>query len=75
MSKFLEAAQWDDLKNAFDSKTAVLVIKGLYAHKDLNRDEIDLMLKNHQVNFSDDEVDNDVINTFVSTNIDWDELF
>ena len=75
MSKFLEAAKWDDLKNAFDSKTAVLVIKGLYAHKDLNRDEIDLMLKNHQVNFSDDEVDNDVINTFVSTNIDWDELF
>ena len=33
------------------------------------------MLKNHQVVFSDDEVDNDVINTFVSTNIDWNELF
>ena len=75
MSKFLEAAKWDDLKNAFYSKTAVLVIKGIYEHKDLKPEEIDLMLKNHQINFTDDEVDNDVINTFVSTNIDWNELF
>ena len=75
MADFLEAAKWDDLKNSFDSKTAVKVIKGLYEHKDVKPEEIDLMLKNHQVVFSDDEVDNDVINTFVSTNIDWNELF
>ena len=75
MANFLEAAKWDDLKNSFDSKTAVKIIKGLYEHRDLKPEEIDLMLKNHQVIFSDDEVDNDVINTFVSTNIDWNELF
>lgn len=75
MATFLQNAKWDDLKNTFDSKTAILVIKGLLEHKDLDVNEIDSLLENHKVTFSDDEVDNDVLNNFVKTNIDWNELF
>lgn len=74
MGEFLRAAEFEKLKQEFDSDTAILMLKMLYKNRDLSKEEFIETLQNHQVKGLD-EVDSDTLSEFVDTNLTWEELF
>ena len=80
MGSFLDSAKFESLKSDYDSDTAVIMLKALYEHKNLNKKEFVDKLKQHQVKTEYDgkgldEVDSDTLANFVEKNVSWEDLF
>ena len=74
MGQFLRSAGFEDLKKEYDSETAIIMLKQIFQHKDLTKDEFMDQLQKHQMKELD-EVDSDTLAEFVDTNMTWEELF
>ena len=74
MGQFLRAAEFEKLKQDYDSETAIIMLKGLYSNKDLSKEEFIETLENHQIKGLD-EVNSDTLVEFVNTDLTWEELF
>ena len=74
MGQFLRAAEFEKLKQDYDSETAIIMLKALYSNKDLSKEEFIETLENHQIKGLD-EVNSDTLVEFVNTDLTWEELF
>jgi hypothetical protein len=73
MGAFLQAAEFEDMKEKFESKTAMIAMKQIYKHRRTGKKKFIQMLEKHEI--SDlDEVDSDVLADFIKTNIKWTDL-
>lgn len=74
MGQILQAAEFEQMKEKFESKTAMIAMKHIYKnrHKTSKKKFIE-MLNKHELSGLD-EVDSDVLADFVKSNIKWAEL-
>lgn len=74
MGSFLKAANFEELKEMYLSKKAILIIGEMYKHRrKTGKKKFIEMLKKHQIE-SLDEVDQDVLADFVKSNIKWTDI-
>lgn len=74
MGSFLQAAEFEDLKADYFSKTAILIVSQLYKHRrKTGKKKFIQMLEKHEIKELD-EVDQDTLAEFVKTKIKWTDL-
>lgn len=74
MGSFLQAAEFEDLKADYFSKTAVKIVAELYKHRrKTGKKKFIEMLEKHEIKELD-EVDQDTLAEFVKTKIKWTDL-
>ena len=71
MGSFLQAAEFEDLKADYFSKTAVMIVTQLYKHRrKTGKKKFIEMLEKHEIKDLD-EVDQDTLAEFVKSKIKW----
>lgn len=74
MGTFLQAAEFEDLKADYFSKTAIMIVSQLYKHRrKTGKKKFIQMLEKHEIKELD-EVDQDTLADFVKTRIKWTDL-
>ena len=74
MGTFLQAAEFEDLKADYFSKTAIIIVSQLYKHRrKTGKKKFIQMLEKHEIKELD-EVDQDTLADFVKTRIKWTDL-
>ena len=74
MGSFLQAAEFEDLKADYFSKTAIMIVTQLYKHRrKTGKKKFIQMLEKHEISELD-EVDQDTLAEFVKTRIKWTDL-
>lgn len=74
MGKFLRAAEFEDMKDTFNSATAMIAMKQIYKHRrKTGKKKFIEMLEKHEIDGLD-EVDSDTLASFIKDNIKWTEL-
>lgn len=74
MGSFLKAANFEDLKEMYLSKKAIVIIGEMYKHRHkTGKKRFIEMLEKHQIETLD-EVDQDVLADFIKSNIKWTDL-
>lgn len=73
MGSFLQAAEFEDMKDTFDSATAMIAMKAIKKHMWGSKKAFIEKLEKHQIKDLD-EVDSDVLADFVKSNIKWTHL-
>lgn len=74
MGTFLKAAEFEEMKEKFDSATAIIAMKQIYKHRRKSgKKKFIAMLEKHEISELD-EVDSDVLADFIKTNIKWTDL-
>ena len=73
MGSFLQAAEFEDMKEKFDSATAMIAMHAIKKHMWGSKKDFIEKLEKHQIKDLD-EVDSDVLADFVKSNIKWTHL-
>ena len=73
MGAFLQAAEFEDMKDKFDSATAMIAMKQIKKHMWGSKKNFIEKLEKHEIKELD-EVDSDVLADFIKTNIKWTKL-
>lgn len=73
MGAFLQAAEFEDMKDTFDSATAMIAMKAIKKHMWKSKKSFIEKLQKHEIKELD-EVDSDTLAEFIQSEIKWTEL-
>lgn len=74
MASFLRAAEFEEMKEKFDSTTAMIAMKQIYKHRrKTGKKKFIELLEQHQIDGLD-EVDSDTLAAFVQASVKWTKL-